>query len=200
MNEISKIERKVDLLVSGIVLPKKRTRRRVTAVVVSVLIAMTLIASASYLSYYYELTGEIDVTSYLTITDPDGNVHDTGWSESETIGGDGDSVFYEGTEYISGEYTLNNNHPETAITVYFHFVVTEDGTAIPNDETQGLKVEVYNDAGPINDASPFDEGQITILSGGFHIFTIHVTADLNINAASTYGYTITIDWNNPGGS
>jgi len=194
---MGEVERKVDMLISGMKTPQKKTRSRVVTIATSILIAIALIAGASLISVYYVQTGTVDVTSLITIKDPLGETHDAGWTETETIGGTGDPVFYEDSKYISGIYKIayvdRNPEPpdDPLITVYINIVVTEDGTEIDNDGTQGLTVEVVGVGGVI-----VAGGQITMEPGTYTDFEIHVTTSLNINAASTYGYTITMGWTN----
>lgn len=184
MKEAS-IEEKVDLLISGMKLPRKRTRRRVATMTGSILLSIALIAGASLVGFYYVQTGEIDVTSLITI---DGN--DAGWEEGITIGGELDPIFYAGTTYTSDTHTIAyaNTGSNVATTVHIHITVTENGELITNGD-DGLLVEVVGVGGePIN-------SQILMPPGTYADFEIQVTADEHINAASTYGYTITMDWN-----
>ena len=200
MNKISEIERKVDLLVSGIVLPKKRTRRRVTAVVASVLIAMTLIASASIMTYYYQqkATG-IDVKSAITITPSGGTPQETPWQEGVTLSG----TIQAGGDYYTypevGYYTITNN-ANTGTTAYFDIEVTETLYSDPPvdppvlGDGEGLLVEVWDvtETEPVTlmtEGTDWD-GQILLLAGQSVKFEIRITADPLIDASSTYGYSI----------
>lgn len=185
MNEI---ERKVDMLISGMKIPKRTSR--IATIVTSLLIAMTLIASASLISFYYEQTAEnIDIECAITITDPDLAEHDTPWEDTVTLG-----TIYAGDTYIYPEenkyYTITNNiNAQSAVTVYIHVDVTE--TPLGGSQgpcTEGLTVKVYNN-GVID--------QITLEPGTSETFTIHIMADQAIDHTSTYGYTITMDWNQP---
>jgi len=187
---MGEVERKVDMLISGMKTPKKKTRSRVVTIATTLIIASVLIATASLINVYYVQTGTVDVTSLITV-----NGHDAEWEEGITIGGELDPVFYEGTTYISDPYTIAYANPDPlnpppTITVYFHITVTENGESINNGD--GLLVEVW-DGDPSNSITQI----LDFAPGDDRTFTIHVTAMDRINAASTYGYTIKIDWNPP---
>ena len=206
---MGEVERKVDMLISGIEIPKKKTRSRVVTLATTLIIASVLIASASLINVYYVQTGTVDVTSLITIEDPTGEVHDAGWEESVTIGGIGDPIFYEGTTGISDTYTITyvnllRDPPDPTIDVYFHITITEelitDTPGTPTGECAGLDVDIYNVEDLVNPINTNGHGQILgFAPGDSVVFEIHVTAMDRINAASTYVYTIKIDWNNPGG-
>jgi len=199
---MGEVERKVDMLISGIKTPKKKTRGRVATLATTMLIAIALLAGASLINVYYVQTGTVDITSLITITEPDGvTTHDAGWTESITIGGGENPVFYEGTTYIhpgdSKYYTITNN-ADTMKNVYYDIVVTEmlsDG--ITTGDGLGLTVELVCVGG-----ADIADGQIYLGNGDngdpdYANFEIHVTAAEHINAASTYTYTITMDWYPP---
>ena len=194
---MGEVERKVDMLISGIEIPKKKTRSRVVTLATTLIIASVLIASASLINVYYVQTGTVDVTSLLTITDPLDVTHDAGWEESVTIGGTGEAVFYEGTTDISEPYTIAYAGDELT-TVYIHITITEelitDTPGVPTGDCEGLTVEVINDDG-LATQFIFDPAEDPPIMS--HTFTIHVTADPLIDASSTYGYIITMDLTGP---
>jgi len=203
MKEINEIEREVDRITSGMKLPSKRTRRRVATIATTMLIISAFIVSASLMTYYYEQTATVDVKSFITITDPDLIDHEATWDEPLiTIPASGN--FYPGETYIipgdSKFYTitLDSNYPESKLpmTVYIHIEVKENGDIINNGlypDGDGLLVEVVSvgDGAGINGQIIFDT-----LTPKYANFEIRITADELINAASTYGYTITMDWEN----
>lgn len=181
MNEI---ERKVDMLISGMKLPPKKARRRVAGIATSLLLAIALIAGASLFTAYYTQIGEVNVESIVTITDPLGGIHDAGWTESVTIGGEGDEFYPDDPPEIIGPYTivLNADGPLDAI---FGIAVTEDDGTGPVTCNEGLTVEICQDGYPVS--------QINDLMSGFpETFEIHVTADKFIDTTMIYAYTITM--------
>lgn len=192
--DISEIERKVDILTRGMKIPPKKTRRRVATIAASLLIAMTLIASASLITYYYEQTAEnIDIECAITITDIDGTtVYDTPWQDTATIG-----TMYAGETYIypggTDFYTIVYANPTgitlPTITINFNIDITETPDPAPAIEGEGLTVEVWD----VTEIPPKAITQITDFAPGQSVkFEIHVTADAAIDHTSTYGYTITM--------
>ena len=200
MNEI---ERKVDMLISGKTIPRKKTRSRIVTLATTMLIAIALIAGASLIDVYYVQTGTIgDVKSAITITEPDGiTVHDTPWIEEVTLSGTiqaGASVPYiypppipdPSGDPIPQYYTITSN-ADTMIDVFIHVEVTEilsDGVTL--GDGLGLTVEVWD----LTETNYVDQ---FVFNGNGDLqsadFQIHVTADPLIDASSTYGYTITMD-------
>lgn len=184
---MGEIERKVDMLISGIVLPRKRTRRRVATIVTTVLIAMTLIAGASLISFYYKQTAEnIDVKCAVTITDRSNVVHETPWEETIT----GEFVDFYATETVTiGTYTAAlNADADHDVTLYIHVDVTETPVPVPPAvEGEGLTVVVYD----ITNSGYVD--QIVLGPGTSVEFKIEVTAHEAINHTSTYGYNLIMD-------
>jgi len=196
---LDEIERKVDILISGMKIPPKKTRRRVVGIATSLMMAMALIASASLIGYYYIQTGTVNVESAIILTGPDGNIVIPS-EESVTIGTT-EEPFLAGATNTIGPYTIElkvDSLPQ--ITVYFHIEVTEDGNVIDNGlgdpDGDGLLVEVYD----ITDSVPIKITQIKDLlpgSSNSRDFEIRITAAENINTVNTYGYTITMDWIEP---
>ena len=168
---------------------KIKIKRAIVTLAACLLIVSSLVVEASLIGFYYKQTGTIgDVKAAITMTDQNG-IKVLPWEDPVTIG-----TLYAGETYIHPgvpqfyTITLDSAYPALGLSVYIDVVVTESGSG----NGEGLTVEVWDvDLGEVIDSG----GQIDLSPGVPVNFEIHVTAAPNINADSTYGYTLTMDWN-----
>lgn len=162
------------MLISGIVLPQKRTRRRVATIAATMLIATALIASASLINYYAKTGGTVDVSTLLTID---------GQPAVELVLSEAGVEVVPGCAVEDGTHTITLNSGYTGdFTIDFVTETTEGGQPCTGDE---LNVIIKEGVDEIT--------QMVLYPGEPRTFTIWIEADQLIDSSiETYGFTVTI--------